>query len=229
MNSGVVSQGVSGYLLRHLDKPKNANWHSLLPSGHSRSDPQSDPLNTRAAARNLPTNRPVLRRSRTEPSESLSTSTTATPVERRPTSTADPAPRHRTGQDRTGRDGQCQTAGPLVCAPGRRAANTDRSSRQSPSCLFFRLHPLRDVDVVAEIDLSQQNASNLRQGLEEYVSKGRRTGGRAKRGSSRGRPGAEKANTGAIRDWAQAQGLKVFGRGRISAEVAQAYRGAHMN
>ena len=78
-----------------------------------------------------------------------------------------------------------------------------------------------------EIDLSQQNASNLRKGLDEYVSKARRTGGRAKRGSSKGRPGADKANAGAIRDWAQAQGLKVSGRGRISAEVAQAYRDAH--
>ena len=78
-----------------------------------------------------------------------------------------------------------------------------------------------------EIDLSQKNASNLRQRLDDYVSQGRRTGGRAKRAPAKGRPGADKADTGAIREWAQAQGLKVSGRGRISAEVAQAYRSAH--
>ena len=78
-----------------------------------------------------------------------------------------------------------------------------------------------------EIDLSPQNASNLRKGLDEYVSKGRRTGGRAKRAPAKGRPGADKADTGAIRVWAQAHGLKVSGRGRISAEVVKAYRSAH--
>jgi hypothetical protein len=78
-----------------------------------------------------------------------------------------------------------------------------------------------------EIDLSKQNASNLRKGLDEYVAKGRRTGGRAKRAPAKGRPGADKGDTGAIRDWAQAHGLKVSSRGRISAEVAQAYKDAH--
>ena len=57
-----------------------------------------------------------------------------------------------------------------------------------------------------EIDLSKQNASNLRKGLDEYVSHGRRTGGRAKRGPAKGRPGADKTDTGAIRDWAQSHG-----------------------
>ena len=78
-----------------------------------------------------------------------------------------------------------------------------------------------------EIDLSKQNASNLRKGLDEYVSKGRRTGGRAKRGPAKGRPGADKGDTGAIRDWARAHGLKVSSRGRIPADVAQAYREDH--
>ena len=80
-----------------------------------------------------------------------------------------------------------------------------------------------------EIDLSLPNASNLRQGLDEYVSKGRRIGGRAKRAPARGRPGADKADTGAIREWARTHGLKVSGRGRIPADVAQAYRSAHKN
>ena len=80
-----------------------------------------------------------------------------------------------------------------------------------------------------EIDLSKQNASNLRKGFDEYVSKGRRTGGRARRGPGRGRRGADKGNTGVIRDWAQAHGLKVSSRGRIPAEVAEAYRDAHQS
>jgi hypothetical protein len=78
-----------------------------------------------------------------------------------------------------------------------------------------------------EIDLSKQNASNLRKGLDEYVSKGRRAGGRVQRGPAKGRPGADKSQTRLIRDWAQTHGLKVSTRGRISEEVSQAYQDAH--
>jgi len=78
-----------------------------------------------------------------------------------------------------------------------------------------------------EIDLSKQNANNLRKGLDEYVTHGRRSGGRAARGPAKGRPGTDKSQAKVIRDWAQTHGLKVSGRGRISEEVSQAYQDAH--
>src|SRR4051812_17738092 len=79
-----------------------------------------------------------------------------------------------------------------------------------------------------EVDLSKQNASNLRKGLEEYVTKGRRIGGRAKRGLANGLSGAaDKSQTSAIRSWAKSHGLKVSSRGRIPEEVSQAYHDAH--
>ena len=78
-----------------------------------------------------------------------------------------------------------------------------------------------------EIDLSKANAGKLRRDLGGYVTKARRTGGRSKRGSARGRAGVDKSQTGAIREWALSQGLAVSSRGRISAEVAQAFEDSH--
>ena len=78
-----------------------------------------------------------------------------------------------------------------------------------------------------EIDLSRQNAVNLRKGLDEYVAKGRRIGGRSKRGPSHGRAGIDKSQSRAIREWAKGQGMKVSERGRVSEEVTKAFEDAH--
>ena len=78
-----------------------------------------------------------------------------------------------------------------------------------------------------EIDLSQQNAGNLRRSLAEYASKGRRTSGRSKRGPAKGRAGVDKSQSKAMREWAQSHGMKVSARGRISEEVAQAFADSH--
>jgi hypothetical protein len=77
-----------------------------------------------------------------------------------------------------------------------------------------------------EVDLSKQHAVSLRNALEEYMTKGRRVGGRAKRRTN-GHAAPGKSQTKAIRGWAQSHGMTVSGRGRISAEVAQAYEDAH--
>jgi hypothetical protein len=77
-----------------------------------------------------------------------------------------------------------------------------------------------------EIDLSKQNAGNLRRSLEEYASKGRRTSGRSKRGPAKGR-GVDKSQSKAMREWAQSHGMTVSARGRISEEVAQAFADSH--
>lgn len=77
-----------------------------------------------------------------------------------------------------------------------------------------------------EIDLSEANAAALRNDLAKWVGSAERTGGRASRGG--GRPArAGRKDVSAVRDWARENGFEVSDRGRISAEVQQAYDKAH--
>jgi hypothetical protein len=78
-----------------------------------------------------------------------------------------------------------------------------------------------------EIDLSGAHAEDLRSVLEPYMKAGRKTGGR--RDGRRRTPGAsaDKDQIKAIRDWAKTKGLKVSDRGRVSADVREAYDKAH--
>jgi len=78
-----------------------------------------------------------------------------------------------------------------------------------------------------EIDLSKQNASNLRKGLNDYVSKGRRIGGRSKRGTASGPSSTDRSQIQAMREWAKGRGMKVSDRGRVSREVSAAFENAH--
>ena len=77
-----------------------------------------------------------------------------------------------------------------------------------------------------EIDLSKGNAAKLRDALAGYVSHARRTGGR-RRGGGRStggsRPGVDREQNAAIREWARKRGMKVSDRGRIPAEVLESY------
>ncbi|MFI9012240.1 Lsr2 family protein [Actinosynnema sp. NPDC053489] len=81
-----------------------------------------------------------------------------------------------------------------------------------------------------EIDLSADNASRLRDALADFVASARKAGGR-KRGPGRpagvkaaARPAsADREQNQAIREWARKQGMKVSDRGRIPAEVLEAY------
>jgi hypothetical protein len=76
-----------------------------------------------------------------------------------------------------------------------------------------------------EIDLSAGNAAALREALAKYISAGRRAGGRAVRG--RGPAVAKsKSDVGDIRAWAKANGYEVHERGRIQAEIRNAYQAA---
>jgi hypothetical protein len=77
-----------------------------------------------------------------------------------------------------------------------------------------------------EIDLSNANAGKLRDALAEFVAAARRpgAGGRGRRGSaSASGSSADREQNQAIRDWAREQGMKVSDRGRIPADVVQAY------
>ena len=77
------------------------------------------------------------------------------------------------------------------------------------------------------IDLNEKNLKKLTKALEPYVSAGtRQRGGTSgnKRAASKSAGGVD--NT-AIREWAEANGHAVSPRGRIKAEVIEAYRAAN--
>lgn len=77
-----------------------------------------------------------------------------------------------------------------------------------------------------EIDLSDANAGKLREAFAPWVSNGRRASGR-RRGPSR--PGMTRrgSRAGDIRSWAQGQGMEISARGRIPADIQEAYDRAH--
>lgn len=73
-----------------------------------------------------------------------------------------------------------------------------------------------------EIDLSDKNFAALEKALDPYMKAGRKTGSaRVRRSSGSGAEGAK------IRAWATANGYEVSERGRISAEIREAYVAAN--
>lgn len=82
-----------------------------------------------------------------------------------------------------------------------------------------------------EIDLSDENATKLREALAVYVGHGRRTGGR-RRGAAQsgattgGKAGASGPSASEIRAWARENGFDVPERGRVSGEVREAFLAA---
>ncbi|WP_331733001.1 Lsr2 family protein (plasmid) [Streptomyces sp. NBC_00015] len=76
-----------------------------------------------------------------------------------------------------------------------------------------------------EIDLSEAHASELREKLAQYLSAGRKTGGSR---STVRRIGSERqsVDTAAIRAWAKANGHDVNDRGRVPANIKEAYEKA---
>lgn len=78
-----------------------------------------------------------------------------------------------------------------------------------------------------EIDLSTSNADKLRTVLEPYVKGGRRTGGRSARGKGRASGGGSSQDTAKIRAWAKDQGYEVNDRGRVPANIREAYEKAN--
>ncbi|MEI7715468.1 MAG: Lsr2 family protein [Mycobacterium sp.] len=82
--------------------------------------------------------------------------------------------------------------------------------------------------VAYEIDLSSKNAAKLRNDLKHWVSAGRRVGGkrRGRGGAGRGRGSIDREQSAAIREWARRNGHSVSTRGRIPAEVIDAFHAA---
>jgi len=79
-----------------------------------------------------------------------------------------------------------------------------------------------------EIDLSAANATRLREALALFVGHARRTGGRRRSGATNGAATRDSGGPSAaeIRAWARENGWDVPERGRVSAEVREAFMAA---
>lgn len=76
-----------------------------------------------------------------------------------------------------------------------------------------------------QIDLSSANADKLRDSLASFVAVARRSGGARRAGEASGspRPVVDREQNQAIREWARRNGRKLSDRGRIPADVVEAY------
>lgn len=75
-----------------------------------------------------------------------------------------------------------------------------------------------------EIDLADKTKAALEKALEPYIKAARSTGTRRPTG---GATQSDKAELDALRAWAKENGLKVSDRGRVSAEIREAYKAAN--
>ncbi|MCX2970731.1 Lsr2 family protein [Streptomyces sp. TRM70308] len=80
-----------------------------------------------------------------------------------------------------------------------------------------------------EIDLNTANAEKLRESLAEFVKAGRRTGKASGggRGKARASSSGGTQDTAKIRAWAKENGYSVNDRGRVPAEIREAYEKAN--
>jgi hypothetical protein len=87
--------------------------------------------------------------------------------------------------------------------------------------------------VTYSIDLSSKNKKRFEATLADYINAARRDAGarravassRRSSRSGRGRPSGERSQS--VRDWARSNGYAVSERGRISAEIQQAFEEAN--
>ncbi|PRY38933.1 Lsr2 protein [Umezawaea tangerina] len=77
------------------------------------------------------------------------------------------------------------------------------------------------------IDLSEANATRLRQELALFIRHGRRAESTRRSPSATGASAGEAARNRQIRSWAQAAGLPINYRGRIPAEITAMFRARH--
>ncbi len=79
--------------------------------------------------------------------------------------------------------------------------------------------------VAYEIDLSDKNARKIRDDFANWTGHARRSGG--SRTARKRATATKRTDLGEVREWARANGHSVSDRGRISAEVQDAYDKAH--
>lgn len=78
--------------------------------------------------------------------------------------------------------------------------------------------------VTYEIDLNEKNAAKLRDDMAQWTGHARRSGGRKRTGRSAASSGSSASK---IRAWAREKGYEVSERGRVPAEIREAYEKAH--
>lgn len=78
-----------------------------------------------------------------------------------------------------------------------------------------------------EIDLSKKEAEKFRSEFQKYVSAGRKAKSSRGGSSTPSRSTSDKERMTAIREWGQANGYTISSRGRISADVLDAYEKAN--
>jgi hypothetical protein len=79
-----------------------------------------------------------------------------------------------------------------------------------------------------EIDLNPKNAKKFHDALQLYIAHGRKVGRAGVTSINRGRPVRKTSdfNPAAVRAWADSNGYQVSPRGRIKAEIIEAFRAA---
>ncbi|MEU9113327.1 Lsr2 family protein [Streptomyces sp. NPDC048483] len=79
-----------------------------------------------------------------------------------------------------------------------------------------------------EIDLTDANAQKLRESLADFVKAGRRAGRSAgARGKARTAAAGGSGDTAKIRAWAKENGYNVNDRGRVPADIREAFEKAN--
>lgn len=77
-----------------------------------------------------------------------------------------------------------------------------------------------------EIDLNDKHANEFRADLERWIKAGRRVSGRRSRKAAAPRAAGQSAATSdaaKVRQWARENGYEVSARGRVPAEIRDAY------
>ena len=78
-----------------------------------------------------------------------------------------------------------------------------------------------------EIDLSHENAAEMREALSRYINAARTvSGGAARRGARAPKASSAGYDPAAVRAWAAGRGIEVSPRGRIKADVVEQFRAA---
>jgi len=78
-----------------------------------------------------------------------------------------------------------------------------------------------------EIDLNEDNATKLREALATYVGHARKVTGSRGRGRAKSASSTSGPSPKEVREWARENGHDVPDRGRIPADVREAFDAAH--
>ena len=78
-----------------------------------------------------------------------------------------------------------------------------------------------------EIDLSAANAAELRSSLERFINAARKASGGRTAQRAKAPTGGRSHDSAQIRQWARDNGYTVNSRGRIQAEIQEAYQKAN--